>query len=56
MDENINWAWSDAFWIYWTFFSLMAGIFIGFMIIYLSKLYSKFFESDHQDDDEEENE
>ena len=40
-EDMILWKWRDVFWAYWVFFSIMVGINIGFVIILISKCYSK---------------
>ena len=36
-----DWKWKEILWVYWIFFTVMIGITLGFLIIFLGKIYEE---------------
>eukprot|EP01017_Pseudomicrothorax_dubius_P041250 TRINITY_DN6574_c0_g1_i14.p1 TRINITY_DN6574_c0_g1~~TRINITY_DN6574_c0_g1_i14.p1 ORF type:complete len:486 (+),score=41.22 TRINITY_DN6574_c0_g1_i14:77-1534(+) len=41
IDEIVTWDWSEVFWIFWVWFSLVVGITFGVILMLLSRVVSK---------------
>jgi len=43
LDDVFSWGWDKVLWTYWIYFSIILGISLGFLLLFLGKLYQMIF-------------